>query len=100
MARIGDDTLVVAMADPANVVAIDDVEIQTGMNVQVAVATREDIHAVIANMSRLDTAVTEVVEEDSLAEVEMFDVHDAATETPIVKLVNATALPGGQPWRL
>ncbi len=89
VARIGDDTLVVAMADPANVVAIDDVEIQTGMNVQVAVATREDIHAVIANMSRLDSAVTEVVEEDSLAEVEMFDVHDAATETPIVKLVNA-----------
>jgi type IV pilus assembly protein PilB len=77
------------MADPANVVAIDDVEIQTGMNVQVAVATREDILAVIANMTRLDSAVTEVVEEDSHAEVEMFDVHDAATETPIVKLVNA-----------
>jgi type IV pilus assembly protein PilB len=89
VARNGEDTLVVAMADPANVVAIDDVEIQTGMNVQVAVATREDILAVIANMTRLDSAVTEVVEEDSLAEVEMFDVHDAATETPIVKLVNA-----------
>ena len=89
VAREGEDTLVVAMADPANVVAIDDVEIQTGMNVQVAVATREDILAVIANMTRLDSAVTEVVEEDSHAEVEMFDVHDAATETPIVKLVNA-----------
>ena len=90
VARKGDDTLVVAMADPANVVAIvDDVEIQTGMNVQVAVATREDILAVIANMTRLDSAVTEVVEEESHAEVEMFDVHDAATETPIVKLVNA-----------
>ncbi|MGZ4170416.1 MAG: GspE/PulE family protein [Solirubrobacteraceae bacterium] len=89
VAREGEHTLVVAMADPANVVAIDDVEIQTGMNVQVAVATREDILAVIANMTRLDTAVTEVVEEESHAEVEMFDVHDAATETPIVKLVNA-----------
>jgi type IV pilus assembly protein PilB len=89
VARVGDDTLVIAMADPANVVAIDDVEIQTGMNVQVAVATHEDILAVIANMTRLDSAVTEVVEEDSHAEVEMFDVHDAATETPIVKLVNA-----------
>jgi type IV pilus assembly protein PilB len=89
VAREGEDTLVVAMADPANVVAIDDVEIQTGMNVQVAVATREDILAVIANMTRLDSAVTEVVEDDSHAEVEMFDVHDAATETPIVKLVNA-----------
>jgi type IV pilus assembly protein PilB len=89
VAREGEDTLVIAMADPANVVAIDDVEIQTGMNIQVAVATREDILAVIANMTRLDTAVTEVVEEDSHLEVEMFDVHDAATETPIVKLVNA-----------
>jgi type IV pilus assembly protein PilB len=89
VARVGDDTLVVAMADPANVVAIDDVEIQTGMSIQVAVATREDILAVIANMTRLDSSVTEVVDEDSLAEVEMFDVHDAATETPIVKLVNA-----------
>jgi type IV pilus assembly protein PilB len=89
VAREGEDTLVIAMADPANVVAIDDVEIQTGMNIQVAVATREDILAVIANMTRLDTAVTEVVDEDSHLEVEMFDVHDAATETPIVKLVNA-----------
>ena len=89
VARVNEDTLVVAMADPANVVAIDDVEIQTGMNVQVAVATREDILAVIANMTRLDTAVTEVVDEESHAEVEMFDVHDAASETPIVKLVNA-----------
>ncbi len=49
------------MVDPANVVAIDDVEIQTGMNVRAAVATREDILSVIAQMARLDSAVTEVV---------------------------------------
>ena len=87
--RDDERTLVVAMADPANVVAIDDVEIQTGMNVRATVATREDILAVIAKMTRLDSAVTEVVDEDSHLEVEMFDLHDAATETPIVKLVNA-----------
>src|ERR1700742_4496826 len=69
VARAGENTLVVAMADPANVVAIDDVEIQTGMSIQVAVATRDDILAVIANMTRLDSSVTEVVEEDSHAEV-------------------------------
>ena len=63
IARDDERTLVVAMADPANVVAIDDVEIQTGMNVRTAVATREDILAVIAQMTRLDSAVTEVVEE-------------------------------------
>jgi type IV pilus assembly protein PilB len=88
VARVGERTLVVAMADPANVVAIDDVEIQTGMNVQVAVATREDILAVIGQMTRLDTAVTEAVEEDQREPVELFDLQEAATETPIVKLVN------------
>jgi type IV pilus assembly protein PilB len=88
VAREG-DTLVIAMADPANVVAIDDVEIQTGMNVQVAVATREDIMAVIAQMNRLDTAVTEAIVDDQAKEpVELLGLQEAATETPIVKLVN------------
>src|ERR1700761_8114985 len=89
VARDGERTLVVAMADPANVVAIDDVEIQTGMNVRAAVATREDILAVIGQMTRLDNAVSEVVEEDQLDTVEILDMQEAATETPTVKLVNS-----------
>jgi type IV pilus assembly protein PilB len=89
IARDDERTLVVAMADPANVVAIDDVEIQTGMNVRTAVATREDILAVIAQMNRLDSAVTEVVAEAQAEPVELTDLQEAATETPIVKLVNS-----------
>jgi type IV pilus assembly protein PilB len=89
VAREGENTLIIAMADPANVVAIDDVEIQTGMNIQVAVATREDIMAVIAQMNRLDTAVSEAVVDDQAGEpVELLGLQEAATETPIVKLVN------------
>jgi type IV pilus assembly protein PilB len=90
--RDGDRTLIVAMADPANVVAIDDVEIQTGMSVRAAVATREDILAVISQANRLDTAVIEVseaVEEDLTNPVELNDLQEAATETPTVKLVNS-----------
>ena len=41
-------TLVVAMRDPANVVAIDDIAMLTGYNVRPAVATRDDIHGLIA----------------------------------------------------
>jgi type IV pilus assembly protein PilB len=89
IAREGERTLVVAMADPANVVAIDDVEIQTGMNVRTAVATREDILAVIGQMTRMDSAVTEVVDEEQAEPVELTDLQEAATETPIVKLVNS-----------
>ena len=89
IARHDERTLVVAMADPANVVAIDDVEIQTGMNVRTAVATREDILAVIAQMTRLDSAVSDVVDETQEQPVELTDLQEAATETPIVKLVNS-----------
>ncbi|MGA2928067.1 MAG: ATPase, T2SS/T4P/T4SS family [Solirubrobacteraceae bacterium] len=91
VAREGERTLIVAMVDPANVVAIDDVEIQTGMNVRAAVATREDILSVIAQMSRLDSTVTvtEEVPEQEAEPVEIADLNEAATETPIVKLVNS-----------
>jgi type IV pilus assembly protein PilB len=89
IARDDERTLVVAMADPANVVAIDDVEIQTGMNVRTAVATLEDILAVIAQTTRLGSAVTEVVEDVQSEPVELTDLQEAATETPIVKLVNS-----------
>ena len=89
IAREDDRTLLVAMADPTNVVAIDDVEIQTGMSVRTVVATREDVLAVIAQTSRLDDAVSQVVEETAPEPVELGDLQEAATETPVVKLVNS-----------
>jgi type IV pilus assembly protein PilB len=89
IARDDERTLVVAMADPANVVAIDDVEIQTGMNVRTTVATREDILAVIAQRTRLDNAVTEVVDEEQAEPVELQDLQDAASDSPTVRLVNS-----------
>jgi type IV pilus assembly protein PilB len=87
--RDGERTLVVAMADPANVVAIDDVEIQTGMSVRAAVATREDILAVISQATRFDSAVTDVVQEEHSEPIELTDLQEAAAETPTVKLVNS-----------
>ncbi len=89
IAREDERTLLVAMADPTNVVAIDDVEIQTGMSVRTVVAAREDILAVIAQTTRLDDAVTHVVEEETSEPVELVDLQEAATETPVVKLVNS-----------
>src|SRR6201992_286881 len=89
VAREGERTLIVAMADPANVVAIDDVEIQTGMSVRAAVATREDILAVVGQITRLDSAVSDAVEEESAEAVEVLDLQNAPTETPTVKLFNS-----------
>jgi type IV pilus assembly protein PilB len=91
-----DRTLVVAMADPTNVVAIDDVEIHTGFGIRAVVSTPEDILAVIANSTRLDGSVTQVIDQDiadeaaeELAIGDRAELQEAANETPVVKLVNS-----------
>ncbi len=95
IAREDDRTLVVAMADPTNVVAIDDVEIHTGFGVRAVVATPDDILAVIANSTRLDGAVSQVIDQESDDHAEELGIGDraelqeAANETPVVKLVNS-----------
>ena len=92
--REDERTLLVAMADPTNVVAIDDVEIHTGFSVRAVVATPEDIAGIIGQTSRLDETVHQVIEEEAeLHELEdsadHADLQEAASETPVVKLVNS-----------
>ncbi|HEY2478115.1 MAG TPA: ATPase, T2SS/T4P/T4SS family [Solirubrobacterales bacterium] len=82
-------TLLVAMADPTNVLAVDDVRIATGLDCRVAVAAPEDIEALIGRLNTLQSAVTEAVSEgeadDELAEVSEFEV--TAEDAPVIKLV-------------
>ena len=51
-------TLLLAMADPSNVLAVDDVAIMTGYEVRVAVASPEAIGDLISRMARLDDVVS------------------------------------------
>src|SRR3954469_15391858 len=70
-------TLVVAMADPSNVLAVDDIRSVTGADVRVVVATRTAIEAAINRVHRLDNDVDDVtsvavdgaVEEEDLASI-------------------------------
>ena len=82
-------TLVVAMADPANVLAIDDIAIMTGLEVRPAVASREDLAALIARLNRLDDAVAEAVEEEEAGLEEITDLRESAGDAPVIKLVNS-----------
>jgi type IV pilus assembly protein PilB len=87
---IGDRALRVAMADPANVLAVDDIALMTGYEVRPAVASREDIAALIGRLTRLDdvvqSATVEAEEEQGTAEV--VDLLESAEDAPIIKLVN------------
>ncbi len=85
-----DGKLLVAMADPANVFAIDDIRSLAGMDVKPVVATRADVTAAIDRYYRADSDMDDITsildaqeEEDDLTKVKEI-VEDA----PIVKYVN------------
>ncbi len=84
-------TLLVAMADPSNVLAVDDIAIMTGYDVRVAVAAAEDIAALISRLDRLEEVVAgegaSGVEEDA-EEAQVVDLHENAEDAPVIKLVN------------
>ncbi|MCG2796375.1 MAG: Flp pilus assembly complex ATPase component TadA, partial [Actinomycetia bacterium] len=87
------DTLVVAMADPTNIFALDDVKMYTGYQVRPVVATKGDIEDAIRSYYR-DTEEAGIdavkgidsanMEDDELAEAIGVAVDDA----PMVKYVN------------
>src|SRR4051812_3063825 len=91
VAFIDKSTLLVAMADPANVLAVDDMAIMTGHEVRAAVASPEDIVALISRLDRLDDVVGDPgsqLEEAEQEEDELLAVREASQDAPAVKLVN------------
>jgi type IV pilus assembly protein PilB len=88
---IDEGTLLLAMADPANVLALDDVQMATGLNCSVAVAPAHDIDALVGKLSTLQSTVAEpILEEDDEEEspAEITDLRASAQDAPVVKLVN------------
>ena len=85
----GERTLVVAMADPSNVLAVDDIAIMTGYEIRPAVAAPDDILALIGRLDRLDDVVSDVEDEDGRAGgSEIVDLRESADDAPVIKLVN------------
>ncbi len=84
-----DDTVLLAMSDPSDVIAIDDVQMITGSICRVAVAGPEDIEALIRRLNTLDSAVTEAVEEEEELEGAdaITDLRESADDAPVIKLV-------------
>ena len=82
--------LVCAMADPQNVLALDDLRIVTGYDCVPAIATREDILAAIDEIygAAHREATTDLLSEELGGPEDLEKLGEIATEAPIVKLVN------------
>lgn len=88
--KIQDGELVVAMADPANIFAIDDLRIVTGYEIRPVVAAESDLAAAIerfsANRQNVDDMVGDLEESVSTGEEEEDDLEDESA--PVAKLMN------------
>jgi type IV pilus assembly protein PilB len=88
---VNEGTLLLAMADPANVLAIDDVQMATGLNCVVAVAPAADIETLIGKLGTMESTVADAIEEDrdDEEEAEITDIRAQADDAPVIKLVNS-----------
>jgi type IV pilus assembly protein PilB len=86
-----DGRLLVAMADPSNVFAIDDLRILTHHEIRPALASPEEIQTLLGQTSRLDAVVADLVEESGGQDVPLHqaDISDTSDDAPVVRLVNS-----------
>jgi type IV pilus assembly protein PilB len=103
LSRVG-ASLTIAMVDPTNVFAMDDIKFMTGFNIEPVVASEssilagidksyggpkekeEDLETVMQSMSEMSETDVEVQAEEQ--EMELSQLEKAADEAPVVKLVN------------
>src|SRR5450432_495458 len=101
LSRVG-ASLTIAMVDPTNVFAMDDIKFMTGFNIEPVVAsessilvgidkaygttTGEDLETVMQSMTELNENDVELQSEEQ--QLELADLERAADEAPVVKLVN------------
>jgi type IV pilus assembly protein PilB len=92
IAFLAGDVLLVATADPANVLGVDDIALATGREVRRAIATPEGIEALMNRFSKLSGSVETLSEEEGDAEEiggELLELRASADEAPVVKLVHS-----------
>ena len=101
LSRVG-ASLTIAMVDPTNVFAMDDIKFMTGFNIEPVVASEssivegiekaygtsreEDLEQVMQSMAEFEESDVELQADQ--AEMDLADLEKAADEAPIVKLVN------------
>jgi type IV pilus assembly protein PilB len=87
---LDESTLLVAMVDPQNLLALEDLRIMTGYDIQAAIASEEDVFGAIAKLNRMEGSVAENDEEKLLdSDDSIADIRESTEEAPIVKLVNS-----------
>ncbi len=89
---IDDGALLLAMADPTNVLTIDDIAMITGRRVRVAVASVEDLDLLLTRLAGMEDSIEDIVDDQDEAQTEPEPgalAEEADRDAPIIKLVHS-----------
>lgn len=93
-----ESTLTVAMNDPSNIVALNDIKFITGLDIQVVLASESDIKQAHEKLYETAPAYENILGDIEADDVEVVDTQEniniselerATEDAPVVKLVNA-----------
>jgi type IV pilus assembly protein PilB len=84
-----DGALLLAMANPTNVLTIDDVGMMTGRRIKPAAASVEDLNLLLTRLARMDESIEDIVDEEAEEEGEHVSVDEADSDAPVIKLVHS-----------
>ena len=85
-----DGALLVAMANPTNVLTIDDIGMMTGRRIRPAAASVEDLNLLLTRLVRMDDSIEDITDEDPDEDGERdLQLDDADAGAPIIKLVHS-----------
>jgi type IV pilus assembly protein PilB len=86
----GDGRLVVAMADPANVFAMDDIRAVTKRELRPVVATKDDVQDAIKRFNRMGDEIEALADDMTSADdiTDLAELKEVTEDAPIVKFVN------------
>ncbi len=93
--RLDGETLHMAITDPQNVHAIDELRLATRYRLSLGVAARDDVLAELERIGRVsDTVVESLADSEGVANSEIADLEeeDGVTDGPIVRIVNSIML--------
>jgi type IV pilus assembly protein PilB len=83
-----DGSLLLAMADPTNILSIDDIAMITNRRVRAASASAEDVKLLATRLGRMSDSIEDIVEDEQETADETLS-EEADQDAPVIKLVHS-----------
>ena len=92
-----DGAVLLAMANPTNVLTIDDIGMMTGRRIRPAAASVEDLNLLVTRLVRMDESIEDIVddEEDTQGERDL-NLDETDDGAPVIKLVHSLVAQAAQ----